>query len=118
MKVDEFINDLLAEVKDLKDLAKEQLPLVAQEYIEVNKKKMIVGLSVGASLLLLSLSSGLYAYFGKFSEFSTKPLLFVLLAALSGLIGTILTFSSLDTFIDFKYQPRRMAIKAITSLKD
>ncbi len=116
MEVDKFVQEMLNEVTNLKDLAKEELPIVAKEYIKAYKVKTIFGLIVGALLLLLAMSSGAYALFGKFSEYhNDDAAFFCLFGIVSGIAGLITVWSITD-LIDIVCQPRRLAILAITSL--
>lgn len=54
MKLEGFTSEMLTEIKNLKDLTKEELPLIAQEYIFANKVSAIVGLSVAGLLMIIA----------------------------------------------------------------
>lgn len=118
MKTDAFIEEMLEEVKNLKDLAKEELPEIVKEYIFAQKVQNWLGLGVGLFLLTICASSGLYATLHEFSDKydDTKFALFMI-SLLSGIVGAIFTAGCISDLINFYLQPRRMAIKAITSLK-
>lgn len=113
MNKEAFIEEMLQEVKNLKDLAKDELPIVVKEYIRYNIISSVIGLILSGALLTLAAICDVIAWH---SPNECVQCLCSIAAALSGTVGTILGLCSGDTFLACKLQPRRMAIKAITSL--
>lgn len=109
-----FLSEMLEEVKNLKDLAKGEMPEVAKEYILANKINNILSLTLG---LLLFITSVFALHFTVYSE-STGNLGFGvgMVGSCVGLLGFLIISCSISSLIDLYFQPRRMAIKAVTSL--
>ncbi len=116
MNKDALLEEMLQEVKNLKDLTKEELPLIAKEYIHANLIGSLFVMGVSGVMLVISLVCGLYSMFGTFHENSGPEVLSVVVAICGSVVGFILMGIGTTSYIDFKLQPRRMAIKAITSL--
>ena len=114
----EFLEEMLQEVKNLKDLAKEELPVVAKEYILANKVQAYSGLAIALVLLSVAAFSGHQLMTLELERYSDAKFGYALLGGLTGIIGFILAMCNVSSLLDLYLQPRRMAIKAITSLKD
>lgn len=116
--MDELLKEMLEEVKSLKDLTKSELPLVAQEYIAAEKVKAYVDLATGLGLLLTSLSTGLYTALANSGghDVTGAQVICGIICAITGIFGIVCTACTVGNVIDLAMQPRRMAIKAITSL--
>lgn len=114
MNVDLLIAEMLNEVKDLKDLAKKELPIVAKEYIVAGKVYAAIGISIGLLLMVISVLSGHTSYVADSN--SDTQVGFAALSVFSGLIGAFFNLINVPMFLDFYLQPHRMAIKAIVSL--
>lgn len=115
MNKEQLIEEMLNEVKSLKDLAKEEMPLMVKEYIFANKVRGVFGLCSGLLLLAASICS--IAYGHEESGRITGTQMVCLLTGSLGLLGAIImVFGYTYELIDFYLQPRRMAVKAITEL--
>lgn len=117
MNKEALIEEMLNEVKNLKDLAKDELPLVAKEYLLNQKIQGYIGLSIGMVILLVGAAAGAYAALGTFHH-SEDAVSYALSGMIGGLVGFVMTLCNGSSLMDVYLQPRRMAIKAITSLKD
>jgi hypothetical protein len=117
MNKKDFIDEMLLEVKNLKDLAKDELPEIAKEYIIAKKIQAFIGLVFGILIILLASSASAYYFFGTLESHSDSKLGLVVFLAVAFLLGFLITFSYVDGLLDLYLQPRRMAIYAITSLK-
>lgn len=116
MKLDDFVQEMLSEIKDLKDLAKGELPEIAKEYIRAHIILHGLGVALGAFLIMIAISCGIYAlHLEKMS--SDQEMVLALTGLFTGLPGVVMTSINLCELLNFYLQPRRMAIKAITSLK-
>lgn len=118
MKLEEFTEEMLSELKSAKDLLKGEFPEIVKEYIRANKIMNRVGLAIGAVLFLIGVGLGLHAY-NYVSEHSSDNTQFgcCMAGLIIGLPGLVVIFTSGYELASFSLQPRRMAIKAITSLK-
>lgn len=114
----EFIEEMLQEVKNLKDLAKEEMPIVVKEYILTNKVQAFVGLAISIVLLSLAGFSLFQLLTTEFERFSDAKFGYSLMGSISGVMGFVISLCNGSRLLDLYLQPRRMAIKAITSLKD
>lgn len=117
MNKDQFIEEMLQEVTNLKDLAKGEIPLLAKEYIYANIYQAWIGIGIAVILLILSIISGIYLATTKFPEYSDVKIMFFIILLFSGVGGLMTLWVCSRDLLDFKLQPRRMAIKAITSLR-
>lgn len=115
MNKEEMIQEMLKEIKDLKDLAKSELPIVSREYINANKVRTYASVLFGLALLIVSILLGFYC--GTDMD-SSRPLQFFagLGCLIFGVTSSFMIICSIGTLIDLYLQPRRMAIKAVTSL--
>ena len=109
-----LFEEMLQEVKNLKDLTKEQLPLVAQEYIKYNTMVAILGITISLILGVSCIVLFLLAHFNV--PDSDNQILLSVCSWVSGILSFLFMFCNLPEYLIFKFQPRRMAIKAITSL--
>lgn len=114
-KFEKFADEMLKEVKDLKDLTKKELPIVAQEYVRYNKISSLVGVLFTGSIFAVSAWS---VYHGATSDFGHRDdgRGYILVGGIFGLLSGIAFMCCSDQYLSFKFQPRRMAIYAITSL--
>lgn len=116
-KLKEFSEEMLKEIKDLKDLTKEELPKVAQEYIFYKKATSLLNLIFCSVLLLSVILAGIYLVFGNFNdEDFVKKTGLAAYCLITGIISIIGFSCSLDEVLSVFLQPRRTAIYAITSL--
>jgi len=118
METDKFLEEMLKEVTSLKDLAKQELPLVAKEYILAQKVMAYLGLALGGTFLLTAIGMLVFKY--AYEPTNSRDDLGNVMAIISmipGTLGVIITSTNLCSLINLYLQPRRMAIKAITSLK-
>lgn len=111
-KYEEFADEMLKEVTDIKDLTKKELPLIAQEYIQYNIIISSIGMIVFSMCSLFGIGLIRYGMSQSSGDAHDVPIIFGGLACLAvlGIIGTTMNY------LKFKFQPRRMAIYAITSL--
>ena len=114
MNKEAFIEEMLQEVKNLKDLAKDELPIVAKEYIKYNTMVATLGITISLILGISCIVLFLLAHFSDPS--SDKYILFSVCSGLTGMLSFLFMLCNLPEYLTFKFQPRRMAIKAITSL--
>lgn len=117
MTKEELINELMSEVKSLKDLAKEELPEVAKEYILATKIQATFYLLLGLFIIFTAsvLAFKGYNYIPENSYDDGRVGLWVGSGILT-LLGGMLSLASIENLINVFYQPRRTAIEAITSL--
>lgn len=114
---EEFLEEMLREVKSLKDVAKEELPLLAKEYIYANKVQIWMLLGVSMLLLIMAAAGTAYLVLGEFEKYDNAISAILCIVLTTGAAGLVLLFFSISELLDFYLQPRRMAIIAITSLK-
>jgi len=110
-QTEKLAKEMLDEVKNIKDFAKEELPVVAKEYVSYRTVSSgimlilsIIGLGVSGCLLTGGLASE--------SDFDPRTLI----GGIGVLVCFIATCVNGDLYLEVKLQPRRTAIKAITSL--
>lgn len=115
-KIKNFSEEMLNEIKNLKDLTKEELPLIVKEYINYLKVIGIIYLTVGVFLLYSAIEAGLYVTYGEFEKYSDFRLILSLYCLIAGILGFLIIAINLDSLLKVFLQPRRTAIKAITSL--
>ena len=121
MNKDAFIEEMLQEVKSIKDLAKEELPAIAKEYVRAKIVMYGVGIMLSLVAITIGISCGLYALLHTFPETYNghdNQMGISAVGLITGAVGCVFCACNLYSFLEFKLQPRRMAIKAITSLKD
>lgn len=112
-----FMEEMLKEIKDLKDLTKEELPLIAKEYIRVNKIIHGIGVGLGGIATL----AGLAILFVAVTHVpddrwdDTKTCCYLLGGFLSAGGLTISLYNTV-ALLSILLQPRRTAIEAVTSL--
>lgn len=114
MDMNKFVEEMLKEVKDLKDLSKEQVPLVAQEYINYHMAMHLLGIILFGIMFLIGLGLlfvGIFVAKTHDDQFG-----FELLGGILGGLGFMIMMCNVVDYLKFKLQPRRMAIMAITSL--
>lgn len=117
MKKEELLEEMLNEVKDIKDFAKEEIPFVAKEYIFAQKVQNYFALIVGLAMLMAASTGALYRSGVLTEKVSDGWGLVVGIASiLFFIVGGVATQCAISELIDLHLQPRRMAIKAITSL--
>lgn len=120
MKLEDFTSEMLDEIKSAKDLVKGELPELAKEYINMQTLMAKLGIGLGVTLVTVGIVLGLISYLhvnprpGYDDDFK---IITGFLGGLSTFVGCMLTACNGSTYLEFKLQPRRMAIKAITSLK-
>jgi hypothetical protein len=117
-KLNAFVEEMVQEVKDLKDLTKEELPLIAKEYIAYLKFITMLQLIVYSLIMFSAVATGLYAAFGTFEKYDDLRMglgFYTFIAGIVSFGGLAFTVESLTSLI---LQPKRTAIYAITSLLD
>lgn len=114
-QLEALAQEMIKEVRDLKDLTKKELPEIAKEYISYNMTMSVIGMIICGVVLVLSLIGVAVAFFvlemGSGAFVAT-----LLLSVIFSMVSFIIMCTSLCNYLDFKLQPRRMSIKAITSL--
>lgn len=110
MKLEEFTSEMLNEVKAAKDLVKGELPEIAKEYIRASKIMNSLGLLLGLPVMGTGIASAIHGL-------SNNLFGFILIGSIVGVGGFFCSLNSCCELLDAYLQPRRMAIKAITSLK-
>lgn len=113
-KLEELAQELIKEVRDVKDLTKKELPEIAKEYITYNITFSKVVTIVSGVVLILSLIGAILAIFVLRSDSFAVGV--GMLSFLTGMFSFFAFCSEYTSYLSFKMQPRRMAIKAITSL--
>jgi hypothetical protein len=117
-QLDALAEEMITEIKDLKDLAKKELPEVAKEYIRFKVILNLVGIFIFGLLFLLSVCAALYGYYNKGYTHSAEDIYTVSFAL--GIFGVcispMLCIANIVEYLKFKLQPRRMAIEAVTTL--
>ena len=118
MTKDDLMQEMLTEIKNLKDLTKEELPLIAQEYIHANRVSCALGVGLGLSMLLLAGAIAVLGFLHVPNPDRYDDVRFgcSLAGLLLGAVGFVTAVLNVSHAVDFYLQPRRMAIKAITSL--
>lgn len=117
-QLDNLAQEMLKEVKNIKDFAKEEIPIVAKEYVNY------LTITSGTFLIVSILGMGISGYVlshgiaGMLSDkrMSDSQMVATLLGGIGLLISFIGTCVNGDAYMQVKLQPRRTAIKAITSL--
>jgi len=116
-KLQSLANEMVDEIKNLKDLTKKELPAIAKEYITYLKVTAVIQLIISGALILLGTECVLQVLYGTFETYhEEKVITFALGGLCLGVPGLIAFFCNLDTLISVALQPKRTAIKAITSL--
>lgn len=110
--------EMITEIKNIKDLAKEELPLVAKEYVEYNIKTSFIGAIITGVVSLLSIAMliGVLIVYLKSGTFYEVLFPISLVGTIGLIIGGISCCVNVSQYLEFKLQPRRKAIEAITSL--
>lgn len=117
-QLESLAQEMIKEIKDLKDLTKENLPEVAKEYVRYNTALYLAGTVGFGIVFVLGVASAVYGfahegYSHESPDSATAFFMFGLVATLVGFIAGICNFSC---YLSFKLQPRRKAIEGITSL--
>lgn len=106
--------EMVKDIKDLKDLTKQELPELAKEYIKFNLTYAKVMSIISFFLLILTVIICTIGYINV-HKFDDKAG-FVLLGSVFSALCLIAIFINITNYLKFKCQPRRSAIEAITSL--
>jgi hypothetical protein len=119
MKLEELTSEMLTEIKDLKDLTKQELPLIVKEYIRAEKVVATIGLAIGGAFFLVS---AFLIYKGvtfiERNNYSHDAFGWYASAAVTLFAAFLFTLINGLNLLAVVMQPRRTAIKAITSLKE
>lgn len=122
MKLEDFTSEMLDEIKSAKDLVKGELPELAKEYINMQMFLSKLGMIFGGVLISIGIACGIAVYLHVSHDTNYHndefKLGWGLVGTIVGMIGLIVTACNVSTYFEYLMQPRRMAIKAITSLKD
>lgn len=116
MKIEEFTNEMLEELKSAKDLVKGELPELAKEYIRSRKIMYSIGLGVSFVLAGVSIALGYHAAMIHVDDGSCVG--YFVGSAVFGTFAFIMGLCDTCQLLELYLAPRRSAIKAITSLKD
>lgn len=111
-QLEDLAQEMILEVKNLKDFAKVEMPEVVKEYIRYN---IINDLMWFSFWLCVTIGLFITAYIGRSSHDDTFSLT-TIICLTSSLLSILFSGICLDSFLSFKLQPRRKAIEAITSL--
>jgi uncharacterized membrane protein YukC len=117
-QMESLAEEMIQEVKDLKDLTKEELPEVAKEYVRYNTILHLVGMLGFGLLAVVGIAFSVYGVMheGWTHESLDSATLALTFGGFAILIGGIVSLINFTMYLDFKLQPRRNAIKGITSL--
>ena len=116
-KLKAFADEMIKEIKNLKDLTKKEIPEVAKEYIKFNKTISLIG---GILFAIVAMVGGYIIVCG-FSyipthEYDDAKTGYYMVGGLISAIGIFASIANLYNYLQFLYMPRRKAIEAITSL--
>lgn len=103
--------EMIQEIKDLKDLAKGELPEVAKEYVKYIEISSLIYMIVFGLITLIMIAGCVYTSIHG-EEYSLAPLL----TGIGGLLGGIPMFLAFNDYLEAKLTPKRTAIKSITNL--
>lgn len=117
-QLEELAKEMIEEIKNLKDLTKENLPEVAKEYVRFNIILSLIGFTSSGFVVLVGLVMFVYGlsqegYTNNSPDSATAYFAFGGLVALIGIIVGLINFVN---YLGFKLQPRSKAIKGITSV--
>lgn len=114
-KLDKLAEEMIDEVKDLKNLTKENLPEVAKEYIKYNLIKSGISFFIFGLIFILGLIGTIQGILNdKFLDknigsIEVFSLLFVI-------IGGVISITEIITFLQFYLQPKSKAIEGVIKL--
>jgi uncharacterized membrane protein YesL len=114
-KLNELAEEMLKEVKDLKDLTKKELPEVAKEYVNYFLYSNIVGLFYAVILCLLSTSSFYYLFF-VVEKLSEKEQVLAVLTCIIIMPSFFLLWACTENILAAVVCPKRKAIEGILNL--
>lgn len=116
----ELMNEMVQEVKSLKDLTKKELPEIAKEFIAykimeyfVYSIVTFVVFLIGVYLIQCGLS---HSELNEYGMHSGDYYFQIVLGSVLSILFSMFFVCNFLGILEYKYQPRRMAIKAITSL--
>jgi len=109
VKSEQFAEEMLEEIENFKDLTKEELPVIAKEYLQYKIVNSILGIISGSVLLILS------AIVIIICVNNGRPV-GITIGLGVGFTGFCITVLSIDTLLRVILQPHRMAIDSIISL--
>jgi hypothetical protein len=111
-QLESLANEMIQEIKNLKDLTKETLPIVAKEYIHYNMTMAAIGLIVFGLFFLVGLAGLIYsASINALIDKNFGPL--QLVSTILFMFGTCFGIGSFITLVSFYMQPRLKAIEGV-----
>lgn len=113
---DELIQELLNEVKSIKDFTKEELPVITKEYIQASKVKTFFNLCVGFMLCITAYYC--VAYVINIESETAATIFASIYGVIGGTVGFIMVGHCITSLIDLYFQPRRIAIKSVLNLTE
>lgn len=107
-------DELVSEIRNVKDLTKENLPLVAKEYVAYQKTVAVFDTIVMGSILIVS-AIGISRVLGveQFKSFDFFIAGSSVVGSVAGFFGTV---CSAQEYLSFKMQPRLKAIEGVVKL--
>ena len=108
-QLESLANEMISEVKNLKDLTKENLPLIAQEYVKYGQIISLVNTVQAVVVSMLGVYFGLYL--------KDTPTISNLILGILGvgfcLFGALTASAHFDEYLSFKLKPRSKAIQGV-----
>ncbi len=116
-KLEALAEEMINEIKDLKDLTKKEIPEVAKEYVNFNLTTSLIFGTLASLMFITGTSFWIYGltHGGDMNNNSTETG-FMFGGFLMLLVGGGLSGLFWYTYLEFKLMPRRKAIEAITEL--
>jgi len=111
-QLNNLTEEMVKEIKNLKDLTKETLPIVADEYIKFNILMNNISMIFFGLILLIGLCGTTYSIIN--GLFTNKDFSVIQLFSIFSLaIGLIIFPSCVYDYFKFKLQPRTVAIQGV-----
>lgn len=115
-QLESLMNEMVDEIKNIKDLTKSELPELVKEYTRFNVGMSVLGMTVSAVLFLscivVIVCTKSLDLDGPATLLGVATFLVYFIAVLLPVIFLV----NLHSYFEYKLQPRRKAIEAITSL--
>lgn len=113
-QLDALAKEMIAEVKNLKDLTKENLPLVAKEYVAFNEVSAILGAVLSLLVFAPSCVGIIHGILN--DKMGDRTVGAVQGLSLFGmLIGGFFLLVNIYSYLSFKFQPRTKAIEGVVN---
>lgn len=110
-QLEKLAQEMIGEIKELKDLTKKELPVIAKEYLAYCEFSYALWLAFTG----IAMDASIYFLTSELLNAKSDP--FIIAGCVLGIvIFGISTLYNIDSWASLRLQPRRHAIQAITSL--